>query len=150
MEAGMDAYLTKTIALKRLARAIDRWCATDAVGLADDEPVLDPERASELRALPGSRGSLLDDAAAMFREQAPAVVEAIAELAASERWKAVAERAHALKGMSATVGAVRLAEIADAIELATKVTSPNPAEVTALLPTLTHTYERTAHALLTP
>ena len=93
-----------------------------------------------------SRSLTFDD----IREQAPAVVEAIAELAASERWKAVSERAHALKGMSATVGARRLAEIADALELATKVLTPDPVEVSALLPTLNQAFERTTHALLTP
>ena len=52
--------------------------------------------------------------------------------------------------LSATVGASRLAQIADALEIATKVMTPDPAEVGALLPSLTDTYERTANALLHP
>ena len=149
LDAGMDDYLSKPIDLNRLEVAMDRWSGAAAPD-SDDEPVLDPERASELRSLPGRHGSLLDDAAAMFREQAPAVVEAIAELAASERWKAVSERAHALKGMSATIGAKRLAEIADALELATKVVTPDVVQVSALLPSLNQTFERTTNALLMP
>jgi signal transduction histidine kinase/DNA-binding NarL/FixJ family response regulator/HPt (histidine-containing phosphotransfer) domain-containing protein len=158
LEAGMDDYLSKPIDVARLSLALDRWTSPDEkpspspelVSSSDDEsghPMLDAERADELRALPGASGSLMDDAAAMFREQAPAVVAAIAELAASERWNAVAERAHALKGMSATVGAVRLARLADALEIATKVSPLDPARVSALLPTLSKTYESTAQAL---
>ena len=82
----------------------------------------------------------------MFVEQAPRTAAVIAEYAEHERWDSVAEHAHALKGMSATIGASRVSQVAAAIEAIAKATAPDPSQMSALLPDLDDTLARTAVA----
>lgn len=154
LEAGMDDYLSKPIDVGRLGNLLEQWTALTSapapvpapVVPQPQAPLVDLDSVEQLRSLPGAKGSLFDDALAVFVEQAPRTAAVIAEYAEHERWDSVAEHAHALKGMSATIGASRVSQVAAAIEAIAKATAPDPSQMSALLPDLDDTLARTAQA----
>ncbi|MCX7363833.1 MAG: PAS-domain containing protein [Alphaproteobacteria bacterium] len=129
LAAGMDDYLTKPLTLDRLRRAVAQW-ATSGSGV--------PEAASAAAAA-GTAAIDRSVVAEMFGDN-PAMIDRVltrfsgagaklvAEMAAVvDQPKPLAELAHKLKGAARAAGAIRLGDLAAALEQ-----SPNPAEVRAI------------------
>ena len=116
--AGMDAYLTKPLTLGRLRMEIERWMAAapeaappaewsaEAGSLAIDRDVL--------RSLFGDNQAVIDRVLVRFRK---AGTQLVADIAVA---RGDAERlggiAHKLKGAARAAGAVRLGDLAAALE----------------------------------
>lgn len=98
LAAGMDDYTPKPVRLEDLARLLERWDAAVDVGVR-----------SELRSLGG------DDAFAaivdQWEKQARAALTRMRAAAAADDREAIAREAHALKGSSGSLGAVRLSDL---------------------------------------
>jgi CheY-like chemotaxis protein/HPt (histidine-containing phosphotransfer) domain-containing protein len=122
LEAGMDDYVTKPIDVTRLASALQKWLTQQAPKEDEpDQPVYDRKVIEQLRSLPGSDGgTLFDEVGELFRSRAPRRVETVIGLLRARDYVPAAEEAHALKGMSASVGAVRLAGVANEIQHAAR------------------------------
>lgn len=91
-------------------------------GLSDEMaaiPRLDEAMVGQLEALSaGPAGSLLQIALAAYRESAPGLIDAIRQGMASGDGALVCSAGHSLKGSSASLGAARLAAIAQRLEAA--------------------------------
>jgi signal transduction histidine kinase/CheY-like chemotaxis protein/HPt (histidine-containing phosphotransfer) domain-containing protein len=140
LAAGMDDYLTKPITLADLATMLDRHTGAGPAALAPiapparsvrpiesaprrttasaaRRPTLDRDRMAKLAGLSSDPG-LLDELIALFRKDATARVRALESAAEGSELAEVKRQAHALKGASATFGAVRLASCASSLETA--------------------------------
>jgi signal transduction histidine kinase/CheY-like chemotaxis protein/HPt (histidine-containing phosphotransfer) domain-containing protein len=143
LAAGMDDYLTKPITLADLAVMLDRHAGAGLVApdraaplsplspgaqsastttcststLAARSPTLDRARMAALAGPAGDPG-LLEELIALFRTDASARVHDLESAAEGSRRDEVKRLAHALKGASATFGAVRLAQCASSLETA--------------------------------
>jgi signal transduction histidine kinase/DNA-binding NarL/FixJ family response regulator len=143
LDAGMDDYLSKPIDVARLDALLRQWTSISTV---PDETLLDTVRIHELQQLPGTNGSLYDEAIEAFCEHAPVLMEEISLLAADQHFDSIARSAHALKGMSASVGAVRLATIARQVEAVLADEVADASIVVELIAELQRTLEATAEA----
>ena len=123
LEAGADDFLTKPVRLAVLARTLDAWTGTVAaqepVAAQAGDDVLDPELVDELR-------DLGDDAFAhlygTYVDNLLTTVEALLAAADGGSWSeddesSVPRLAHRLKGSSAAMGAARLAELCQGLQL---------------------------------
>jgi two-component system sensor histidine kinase/response regulator len=121
---GMDAYLSKPAPLVALAAALQKWLPA-ANALATSQGSLSvPVQVSALEALVGTDPELIQE---FLREFAVNAVRLAAELthACKEgQSRAAAEVAHKLKSCSRAVGALQLAELAAAIEVAGNAGDP--------------------------
>jgi signal transduction histidine kinase/DNA-binding NarL/FixJ family response regulator len=120
LAAGMDAYITKPIAMDRLRATLERWLATgDRPGVpADGHPW--PQAEAIDRSVLGAW--LGDDAAAIasllqrFASTAGETEREIAAAVGAGNLAAAAAAAHKLNGAARTVGALTVAEAAARIE----------------------------------
>ena len=131
LAAGMDDYISKPLRADVLDATLARWLegetgnepSTEVMsagnGVTDKNPI-DIDTLDRLRsevAGPGQEDAL-DPIIASFLESAPSRVAAIAKAVDSGEQEATSQAAHALKGASSTFGAVQLASICSALELA--------------------------------
>ncbi len=155
LEAGMDDYVTKPIDVTRLAATLRKWLAepaevptADATERTGDTEVFDQRVVEQLASLPGTDGgTLLDEVAELFRGRAGKRVRTVIGRLAAGEWAAAAEEAHALKGMSASIGARRLAAVAHEAQEAGRRGDLDPDTVADLSRRLVAEHERAERAL---
>lgn len=122
LDAGMDDYVPKPIKLEDLDDAIGR--SVPAGVPADGTPspgedagaarpaVVDP---SVLEGLTDGDAELYADLATMFDDQARVLLSELGDAVGTADLAAIERVAHQLKGSAASVGAVRIAELAEAM-----------------------------------
>jgi len=86
--------------------------------MTDQPPILDTTVIDELRASVAGDASFLRDLFGTYLAEGPEHLEAMAAAAASGDAEAIIRPAHTLKSSSASLGAMRLAQLAREIEFA--------------------------------
>jgi HPt (histidine-containing phosphotransfer) domain-containing protein len=134
----MDDYLSKPIDVSRLDALLRHWArdVASTVATPEAEPAHEPlhaETVSQLRSIPSGSTTLFDEAAQQFLVDAPTRVAEVVEAANDQAWSTMAKAAHAVKGMSATVGATRLADTAETLQRIGHADAPDPRVVDGLL-----------------
>ncbi|HYL51829.1 MAG TPA: response regulator [Acidimicrobiia bacterium] len=123
LAAGMDDYITKPISQQAIAKILERWteptpddAAPHAAETVAPPPVLDAERFAVLRDLDAGDGELLGTLVRAFLADGAALLAAIHEGIAEGDPHTVERTSHTLKGASANLGAVRLADVCAQLE----------------------------------
>ena len=116
LAAGMDGYLTKPLTLDRLREAVERWMrAPDANSPGDGSGAPDePIDRSVVTQMFGENQVMIDRVLRRFRSAGGAVVAEI-EAAADDAGR-LTDLAHKLKGAARAAGALRLGDLAAALE----------------------------------
>ncbi|MCG2592182.1 response regulator [Ramlibacter sp. XY19] len=136
IEAGMDDYLTKPLQVAALAQALEKWIGGVASAPAAVEPsaasapaapLMDFGRLEEFREFEDEDLSMTREVIALFRQDTPARLEAIAAAIAAHDGEALAAAAHALKGSAGNVGAIALHQEAGELEALAKEGWPGDA-----------------------
>jgi signal transduction histidine kinase/DNA-binding NarL/FixJ family response regulator len=132
MEAGMDDFLVKPLALQTLHAALKRWLPAAA-----DEPAQAPKDTltattlSRIREMErAGRGDFLERVAAIFAETSNRQIDAILAAGADGNMPVVSAQCHSLKSASGHVGADGLARLA--IEVERAADTMDAARVTSL------------------
>jgi signal transduction histidine kinase/DNA-binding response OmpR family regulator/HPt (histidine-containing phosphotransfer) domain-containing protein len=113
LAAGMDDYVAKPVQLETLRQALARvGPAAARPGVPFDRVTLDALR-DDL-----GHGAAVGDVIGIFLEQAPGVLAWLRDAGARGDAAALGQAAHALKGTSATLGAVALARLCADLERA--------------------------------
>jgi two-component system, sensor histidine kinase and response regulator len=156
----MDDYLPKPVDLAHLRASLERWlprraestkdatCTPAVVSAGDDLPILDHGVLESLRELQADgEPDLLTELVELYRADAPQMLEAMRTALAEANGEALRRAAHTLKGSSANLGAVRLAEMCRELERAGR--DGALAGAAPLLAAVEAEYERVVEALLT-
>jgi CheY-like chemotaxis protein len=106
--AGMDDYLTKPLMLDRLREAVARWAA-----MPGSPPVAAIDRSVVSQMFDGNPAAI-ERVLGRFREAGGKLLDEIT--AAEAEPVRLAELAHKLKGAARTAGALRLGDLAEALE----------------------------------
>ncbi|MEG3881399.1 response regulator [Microcoleus sp. herbarium7] len=172
MAAGMDDYLSKPIAIEELVRALSACQSRSNAAAADfcqqtianSPPVVGCDRSNLDRALSESRNSLsakiveglreveaLDEAIDIYLETAPELLRGISAALYSADPLALRRSAHSLKSISGTLGAFRLFELCEELEIigriGTEGNKPLSANSCGLLQQVEAEYQRVETAL---
>jgi signal transduction histidine kinase/ActR/RegA family two-component response regulator/HPt (histidine-containing phosphotransfer) domain-containing protein len=116
LAAGMDGYLTKPLTLQKLREALDRWMGhahpqTPAPsGAPSGEAAIDRGVVAEMF---GGNQAMIDR---MLGQFASAGAQLLAEIEAAREPRRRADLAHKLKGAARAAGALRLGDLAAALE----------------------------------
>lgn len=121
LAAGMNGYLTKPLSLEALAGCLQRMLPRSPQGPAEVEvedraALLDEAMLVELEQSIGQQG--LGALVMLYRHQLAERLDALAREAERQAPQALRRLAHQLKGESASLGAVRMAELAARLEVA--------------------------------
>jgi hypothetical protein len=125
IEAGMDDYITKPIRPDTVATTLERWMLAEYVhpkppDQSESAPaadiVIDPERFEMLRELDGGDGQLLSEIVNEYVADSSRSLDTLREAIAEGDPQAAEREAHTLKGSSANLGAVRVADICAQLE----------------------------------
>jgi PAS domain S-box-containing protein len=123
LDAGMDEYLAKPIDVPRLIAAVEQLGAGRPAPAPSVGPAAVPAPATtavfdEAAALARTGGDrrLLKQIVQLFRTDSRKSMQKIARAAAGRDVDAVRMAAHSLKGSAATIGGIKVREIADALE----------------------------------
>ena len=113
LEAGMDHYISKPVKTAVLKEALERFVREEGAN-RPGEPALDPESLRELDEL---GEEVFEELAGLFLEDAPSKIAGIKEAlgepeGGGEREQRLRSLSHALKGSAASLGAKRLAALA--------------------------------------
>jgi signal transduction histidine kinase/CheY-like chemotaxis protein/HPt (histidine-containing phosphotransfer) domain-containing protein len=116
--AGMDAYIAKPFKQGQLGEALARWMEVSARHTA---AAVNFDALTSLRDL-GEEGEsdIVETVIELFLADAPARLAAMATFAADQRAGEIPAVAHTLKGTAASIGAVRMAEVCDHLEVAVR------------------------------
>ena len=153
LAAGMDDYVVKPVRLDELARALSRCRPLTTERMAERASGGDgttPRDALDRRVLDQLREDLGDAAAlreviSTFLERSPSMLIALREAAARGDVAAVSAGAHAMKGTSATLGALALSSLCAELERLARAGSTS--EVVAQVPALEAEYGSVDRAL---
>ena len=118
LAAGMDDYITKPVDPAAIAAVLRRWIRPpgDQPGV-EPTAVLDPRRIDQLRATLGrGGGALLRKVVEAFLADTSGRLTALRQALDGSDAAAVRQLAHALRGSCLNVGALRMAEVASALE----------------------------------
>jgi PAS domain S-box-containing protein len=119
--AGMDSYLTKPIRTRELLEVLDGIGARKttaerkAGSFFNRRTSSTVDLAAVLERLEGDRG-LFEELVVVFKDDCPRIVEAMRHAIASDDAKSLEHYAHALKGSSASLGALAVSHAAEEIE----------------------------------
>jgi HPt (histidine-containing phosphotransfer) domain-containing protein len=123
LDAGMDDYISKPIQVKELQAALERWgqpvqpIDPAAAERPVEAAVIDWAKLDELRALQAEgEPDFAQEMVALFLENAPQLITAIRQSIDDLAPPELQRSAHTLKGSSASLGAVRLAELCAELE----------------------------------
>jgi CheY-like chemotaxis protein len=155
LEAGMDDYVAKPMRRDDLDAVLARWepdrerssSAEPLPRAAESRPgaaAVAPAVLAELRGL-DEDGELLTTLITHFLAETPERMAAMQAAVSRHDAAALAETAHALKGSSGNLGAMRMQELCS--ELQTLCHDNNLAETGGLLPRLGAEYELVRHVL---
>jgi len=116
LAAGMDGYLTKPLTLDRLREAVGRWMSPAAEGPSGETAggTHAPIDRRVVAQMFGENPAMIDRVLLRFREAGAGLVAEIA--AAGEDASRLVDLAHKLKGAARAAGAVRLGDLAAALE----------------------------------
>jgi two-component system sensor histidine kinase/response regulator len=124
LEAGMDDYITKPIRSETIDETLNRWITTDVT--APEQPdtdtarasdtVIDPERFAVLRELDAGDGDLISLLVSEYLNDGEQLLATMREALAEGDPHTLERTAHTLKGSSANLGAVGVAEICGRLE----------------------------------
>ncbi|MGO9876847.1 MAG: response regulator [Acidimicrobiia bacterium] len=124
LEAGMDDYITKPIRIETIDETLSRWIT--AIARPNEQPdietaraadtVIDAERFTVLRELDAGDGELLSMLVNEYLNDGTQLLATLREALAEGDPHILERTAHTLKGSSANLGAVRLAEICGRLE----------------------------------
>lgn len=135
LQAGMDDYITKPVEQDAFAAALTKWLRGNGEPATGDEKTggavtaaiqslpaapaaLDPRVVARLRALAAATDpSLLAQIYASFQHDGIERIGALRQCASAGDGLALRKAAHALKGASANVGALRMADIARRLQM---------------------------------
>jgi two-component system, sensor histidine kinase and response regulator len=124
LDAGMDDYLAKPLSRTSLATVLARWLRARTLPdpvTAETLPVLDGEALAAIRALdPANGDAVVAQVLDSWLSSTPGLVEQIRSGSARGDAATASRAAHSIKSSSASVGAMRLADAARALELTTK------------------------------
>jgi HPt (histidine-containing phosphotransfer) domain-containing protein len=111
----MDGYLTKPLTLDRLREAVERWMSTPpaATPAAPPPPADSAIDRAVIAQMFGDNAAMIDRMLTRFRAAGAKLVSGIA---ATDDPKGLADLAHKLKGAARAAGAVRLGDLAAALE----------------------------------
>ncbi|MEO8379279.1 MAG: ATP-binding protein [Acidobacteriota bacterium] len=111
LESGMDDHVAKPVQLQTLSQAIERWLPReDPTALMLAAPALDASVIDELRSLAEGDPSFLAEVATLYVQESATRLAHLQSAAADADLEALATHAHALRGSSANVGALEVAE----------------------------------------
>ncbi len=117
LDAGMDDYITKPIRPETIAETLTRWITPSATEPVEQNgAVIDGERFAVLRDLDGGDGDLLSAIMSEYLDDGVRSLATLREALAEGDPQALERAAHTLKGSSANLGAVRVAEICSQLE----------------------------------
>jgi HPt (histidine-containing phosphotransfer) domain-containing protein len=149
LEAGMDDYLSKPIATRALAEALEKWTApaperspavaapeVAAEPLSAAPPVFD--RQALLARLMGDEG-LVEEIIAGFLKDMPLQIKALRKHIDNADAGRAGSQAHAIKGAAANVGGLALSAVADDMEMLGR--SGRVREAAELLPELERQFD---------
>jgi two-component system sensor histidine kinase BarA len=139
-ESGMNAMITKPFTQETIADCLRTWIGQPAqlhepipataarVPIANpaapaDSPI-DPDVIGEIRELSSNGSGLLGRTIGLFDEHAPAALEKIELLSASDDRPALADAVHALKSLAANIGARDLARHCNQLENSVRRNEP--------------------------
>ncbi|MDO8975103.1 PAS-domain containing protein [Reyranella sp.] len=116
LAAGMDGYLTKPLTLDRLREAVERWMSAPAEGASGETAggANAPIDRLVVARMFGDNPAMIDRVLLRFREAGAGLVAEI--VAAGEDASRLIDLAHKLKGAARAAGAVRLGDLAAALE----------------------------------
>ena len=131
LDAGMNDCLTKPYTIADIVRCLGKWLpdycvdCDDAKAIViehdatDAQPIraaLDPTVIASIRELQQPGTDLLKRVSELYVSQAPAAMELIACAVGKGDYRSIAQAAHALKSLSANIGARYVADACDALE----------------------------------
>jgi HPt (histidine-containing phosphotransfer) domain-containing protein len=128
-DAGMDGYLTKPLTLEKLRETIERWMSEAPRESAREDGAAAADAAIDrdfVARMFGDNPALVDRMLRRFAEAGAALIAEIA--AATDDPAALGGLAHKLKGAARAAGAIRLGDLAAAVEQ-----SKDPANVAPLM-----------------
>ena len=147
MAAGMDDYITKPVRRQELFDVIERVTrvpsqTTTQRAIPESLPILDN---AALMAVVDGDMSLLSELLRLFREESRTLVATIQSAVQADDLAAVARASHRLKGSSAQIAAMELADLCDRLETASRsAEAQTTRELAAQVP---HTFDRVQLAI---
>ncbi len=127
-ESGMNGFLPKPVTEEMLVSALVQWLGDEVIELSESTDratapptpatLFDPfpiERLAQLAKL-SKKPEMVDDLVRQFKERLPAKIAAMRAATVAGDHEQIIELAHALRGSASTLGATRVATVADSLE----------------------------------